>query len=454
MSSTLGTRTEKLSGWGQYPRMETRSSRPERYAQLATACTAERTCIARGQGRAYGDAALSANSLVVATERLDRMLDFDADNGVLRAEAGLTLGTLLEHFVPRGWFPPVTPGTRHVSLGGCVASDVHGKNHHRDGSFGAFVDSIELFTADGGKHAIGPQREPELFHATTGGMGLTGLIGEVALRLRRIETAYILARHHPARDLDELMALFQDPERDDAYTVAWIDCLSGSGRGVFMAGHHAGVDELPPEMRYRPLELSPRRTLDIPFNLPGGLLNSFTVSAFNALYYRVNADRQEPFVTDFGSFFYPLDGLDHWYRLYGRNGFIQYQCVLPEASATGGLQRLLDILQNRRQAPFLAVLKRMGAAGSGHLSFPQPGYTLAVDLPVAGVRAQRLAAELDAVTIDHGGRVYLAKDACLTPENFRRMYPRYPQWREIKREIDPGNRFRSALAQRLGIPHE
>jgi FAD/FMN-containing dehydrogenase len=221
-----------------------------------------------------------------------------------------------------------------------------------------------------------------------------------------------------------------------------------------MSGYHAGVNELPPEMRYRPLELSPRRTLSIPFNLPGGLLNSFTVGAFNSLYYRINADRQDPFVTDFGSFFYPLDGLDRWYRLYGRHGFIQYQCVLPEASAASGLRRLLDVLQDRRQAPFLAVLKRMGSAAAGHLSFPQPGYTLAVDLPVAGVRAQRLATELDAVTLDHGGRVYLAKDACLEPETFRRMYPQYIQWREIKRAIDPDNRFRSALAQRLGIPHE
>jgi decaprenylphospho-beta-D-ribofuranose 2-oxidase len=447
------TRIDKLSGWGQYPRLETRAVRPERYALLADACQAERSCIARGQGRAYGDAALNTDGLVVATERLNRILAFDADNGLLRAEAGLTLAELLEHFVPRGWFPPVTPGTRHVSLGGCVASDVHGKNHHHDGSFSAFVDNIELIAADGSTRNIGPRSEPELFHATTGGMGLTGLIGEVALRLRRIETAYIQARHRPARDLEELMALFEDPEQDDDYTVAWIDCLSG-GRGVFMSGHHAGVNELPPEMRYRPLELSPRRTLSIPFNLPGGLLNSFTVGAFNSLYYRINADRQDPFVTDFGSFFYPLDGLDRWYRLYGRHGFIQYQCVLPEASAASGLRRLLDVLQDRRQAPFLAVLKRMGSAAAGHLSFPQPGYTLAVDLPVAGVRAQRLATELDAVTLDHGGRVYLAKDACLEPETFRRMYPQYIQWREIKRAIDPDNRFRSALAQRLGIPHE
>lgn len=447
-------RIDTLSGWGQYPRLATRTVRPERYALLADACRAERSCIARGQGRAYGDAALNTDGLVIATERLNRILAFDADSGLLRAEAGLTLAELLEHFVPRGWFPPVTPGTRHVSLGGCVASDVHGKNHHRDGSFSAFVDSLELISADGSARSIGPQSEPELFHATSGGMGLTGLIGEVALQLRRIETAYIQARHHPARDLDELIALFEDPEKDDDYTVAWIDCLSGAGRGVYMAGHHARVDELPPEMRYRPLELSPHRTIGIPFDLPGGLLNGFTVGVFNALYYRINADRQAPFVTDFGSFFYPLDGLSRWYRLYGRHGFIQYQCVLPEASAAAGLQRLLDVLQNRRQAPFLAVLKRMGTAAAGHLSFPQPGYTLAVDLPMAGVRAQRLAAELDAVTLDHGGRVYLAKDACLEPQTFRRMYPRYAQWREIKRAIDPDNRFRSALAQRLGIPHE
>lgn len=451
--NTQPTRTEQLAGWGQYPRLETRTLRPERYALLAETCGESVSCIARGQGRAYGDAALSADGLVVSTERLDRILDFDAESGLLRAEAGLTLDTLLRHFVPRGWFPPVTPGTRHVSLGGCVASDVHGKNHHRDGSFGAFVDALKLVTADGAQRTIGPHRDADLFHATTGGMGLTGLIGEVALRLRRIETAYILARHSPARDLGELMALLSDPACDDVYTVAWIDCLS-NGRGILMSGHHAAPDDLPAELRDAPLSTHSRRVRDVPFNLPRGLLNGLTVGAFNAFYYRLNGDRQTPFVTDYDSFFYPLDGLGRWHRLYGRRGFVQYQCVLPEPGAADGLQRLLDVLRQRRQTPFLAVLKRMGAASEGPLSFPLPGYTLAVDLPVAGSAAQGIAAELDAVTLDHGGRVYLAKDACLAPAAFRRMYPRYPQWLAVKRAVDPENRFRSALAQRLDIPHD
>lgn len=451
--NTRPTRTVRLSGWARYPSIETRIVRPERYAQTTALCREESSLIARGCGRAYGDAALNGSGLVLATERLDRMLAFDADTGLLRAEAGLTLDSLLRHFIPRGWFPPVTPGTRHVSLGGCVASDVHGKNHHLDGSFGAHVESLELLTADGTRHEIGPAREDELFNATTGGMGLTGLIGEVGLRLRAIESAYIQARHRPARHLDELMGLFSDPACDDDYTVAWIDCLSG-GRGVLMSGHHAAIEELPAELRGTPLQTEARRVLDVPFNLPGGLLNGLTVGAFNALYYRMNGDRQDPFITDYGSFFYPLDGLGQWYRLYGRRGFIQYQCVFPETTANAGLHRLLGILQSHRMAPFLAVLKRMGAAAPGALSFPGPGYTLAVDLPINGSAAHRLTAELDAVTQEHGGRVYLAKDACLTPEGFREMYPRYPQWLSVKRAVDPENRFRSALSDRLGIPHD
>lgn len=444
---------QTLAGWGQYPRYESTVVRPERY-RLLSELDHTNTLIARGCGRSYGDAALSESGRVVDMRRLDRILDFDPDSGLLRAEAGLTLEALIDCLLPQGWFPPVTPGTRHVTLGGCIASDVHGKNHHHEGSFSTRLDGLSLLDAQGHSHWIDRESAPDTFNATTGGMGLTGIIGEVALRLRRVETAYIETRHHPARDLRELMTLLADPEYDDEYTVAWIDCLRG-GRGILMRGHHAVLERLPNAWQPHALTPPARATRRIPFTPPRGLLNRHTVAIFNALYYHLNLrGKTQAGLSDYRRFFYPLDGLGEWYRLYGRGGFVQYQCVLPEAAATEGLEALLARIQTAGLSPFLAVLKRMGPESVAPLSFPLAGYTLAMDLPLSGDRAQQLSAELDAITLAHGGRLYLAKDTCLDGSRFRRMYPRYPEWLRVKRAQDPDNRFTSALARRLDIPND
>ena len=390
---------------------------------------------------------------MVLTERLNRFLAFDQASGSLRAEAGATLLKILETFVPRGWFLPVTPGTRHISLGGCVAADVHGKNHHHDGSFGNFIESLELLTADGGRRRCSPEREPELFWATVGGMGLTGMISEVTIRLMPVETAYLSVQHHVASGLDALLDLFEDSAVDDRYSVAWLDCLArgpGFGRGIYLRGHHATLDELG-GARARPLAAPVRRTLAIPCHPPAQLLNRASIAAFNSLYFRRGGAKREPYIQDYVRYFYPLDALGHWNRLYGKPGFYQYQCVIPNQGARRGLAELLERLARGRAAPFLAVLKRLGPAGRGLLSFPMDGYTLALDVPRRSPRTEAILDELDAIVIEHGGRVYLAKDARLGRDAFRAMYPGHREWLAVKTAIDPDYRFGSDLSRRLGL---
>jgi len=445
------SKTLELSGWGRYPRARAEVVRPETVSGLEV--TRWPHALARGLGRSYGDAALSKEGVVVLTERLNRFLDFDERTGLLRAEAGTTLAEVLSVFAPRGWFPPVTPGTKFVTLGGCVAADVHGKNHHREGSFGAHVAALEVLTADGARLRCTPAERADLFRATVGGMGLTGVITEVTLRLKAVETSFVIVRHHEARDLEESLALQSDPTFDDEYTVGWIDLLARgarAGRGVFIRGQHAQPAELPPEYH----ALKPTRTttrFSFPFDLPSWALNRSTAALFNRLYFHAQRGKLAPFVADFNRFFYPLDAVGRWNRAYGRRGFVQYQCVFPHAEAARGLRRMQEALAESGQPCFLAVLKRFGPEGPGLLSFPTPGFTLALDFPVRGDDLFALLKRFDDLVLEHGGRVYLAKDACLDPEKFRLMYPRFPEWLEVKRRLDPGDRFRSELSRRLAI---
>ena len=453
----MTTLIKPLSGWGRYPVQSCELERPERYADLLSASA---RLIARGQGRSYGDAALNENGRVMLTERVNRLLDFDVRSGILRAEAGMTLAEILPVIVSHGWFLPVTPGTKFVSLGGCVAADVHGKNHHHEGSFGDHVLSLELLLADGRRLTCSAAENMELFWATVGGMGLTGIIGEVTIQLIAIQSAHMMVQHHAAKNLQHLFEHLENPALDDRYAVAWIDSLADSknlGRGIAMFGHHAGAHELPVDFG-EALTIKTARThfipRSIPCDLPGWALNPLSIGAFNALYYQREGNKQQPFLTSYDPYFYPLDAIKNWNRLYGKRGFVQYQCVIPQHTAFDGISALLQKLSDSRRPSFLAVLKRFGAQGRGMLSFPLAGYTLALDLPIRDEGLFVLLNKLDEIVLQYGGRVYLAKDARLSATSFRAMYPRYEEWRKIKKTIDPQNRFSSSLAHRLKISGE
>ena len=444
----------ELSGWGRYPRRSANVWRPENMREVVKEVPpVGKQVIARGQGRSYGDAAISGHGVVMLTDRLERILMFDESSGFLTAEAGTTLAEVIRQFLPRGWFPAVVPGTKFVSLGGCVAADIHGKNHHRDGGFGSHVNKLKLVLAEGSEIICTPKIESDLFRATVGGMGLTGIITEVACRLIPVESAYVVVRHHQAKDLESSLELLAGDIWDDHYTVAWVDCLSRGrnlGRSVLMRGHHAKIGELKQTLRGRPFVCSVRQH-NLNFEFPSWVLNSFTGRMFNDLYYRLQSNRKEPFIADYNSFFFPLDRIGNWNRLYGKRGFIQYQCVLPLETSLEGLRQLLSVLAASPHSSYLAVLKRFGSAGTGLLSFPIDGYTLTFDIPVGNPDLFSFLDCLDEMVIEFGGRVYLAKDARLRAATFRKMYPQLRQWQSVKGIVDPDNRFASDLSRRLEL---
>jgi decaprenylphospho-beta-D-ribofuranose 2-oxidase len=446
----MRTKTMELSGWGRYPRRNGRVARPENVSSMELV---ESPVIARGQGKSYGDAAIpTENGCALLTERLNRFLAFDENTGILKAEAGTTLAEVLETFVPRGWFPAVTPGTKFVSIGGCVAADVHGKNHHHAGSFGAQTTELGIKLADGTNLACSVEREADLFRATVGGMGLTGVITEVSFRLIPIETARMMVRHQPARDLEECLRLLEDPSEDE-HVACWIDGTAKGARlgaGIMMSGRHAGREELQ-ETASNPLRFQLRRSPRLPFSPPAWALNSLAAILFNRLYSSRQTRQTAPVLAGFDSFFYPLDALGNWNAFYGDAGFVQHQCVLPSSEAAAGFRFMLEALAASGLPSFLTVLKRFGAEGKGLLSFPLAGYTLSLDFAMRGPPLFDLLKKLDEIVLRHGGRVYLAKDACLDAGTFRAMYPRYRNWQQIKARVDPGNRFRSALSERLGL---
>ena len=437
-----------LSGWGRYPRADQVVERPEKACQLGLN---EGQTLARGQGRSYGDAALNSAGHVILTERLNRFLEFDPVTGVLHAEAGATLKDVLDAMVPQGWFPPVTPGTKYSSLGGCVAADIHGKNHHHDGSFGEHVTELTLVDKGGERVRCSPTERPELFWATVGGMGLTGIIESVAFKMQPIETAYMRVKHRRAGNLEVTFNLMENEAFDDQYSVCWIDCLARGkrmGRSVLMTGHHAAKAEVP-LMAHDPLRIKPGRVKSFKRDWPRFMLNRMAIRMFNARFYW-REGRRGQFLCDYNDYFYPLDRIENWNRMYGKRGFVQYQFVVPKHRARSGIGRALDMISRSGKASFLAVLKRFGPESKGMLSFPQEGYTLALDMPLSNDLMDFLE-KLDEAVLEHEGRVYLAKDARLPAETFRAMYPRLDEFMSVKHDVDPENRFTSDMARRLEI---
>jgi len=441
-----------LSGWGRYPAAECRIYRPDfrREAVELLANGPERSFAPRGLGRSYGDAAINAGAGVLLSARLNRFIAFDPGTGVLECEAGASLASIIETYLPRGWFLPVTPGTRHVTIGGAIAADVHGKNHHHAGTFSRFVLDLRLATSDGEILRCSPGENSETFWATVGGAGLTGFILSARIRLQKVETAWVLADFRRVGDLQEAMARLTETDPNYEYSVAWIDCLAprrSRGRSLLLQANAARAADLPRGIV--PLPLPGPERFRTPVALPSFVLNTFSVSLFNAMYYRLHPTGERRLV-DYGRYFYPLDSIRNWNRLYGRRGFVQYQVVFPLDSSQAGLSSLLERLSRSGYGCFLGVLKRFGQAGPAPLSFPFPGYTLALDLPVRPGLVEFLR-ETDQLLLDFGGRIYFAKDATSTAEGFARMYPRLEEFRQARSKVDPGDRLSSSLGRRLRI---
>jgi decaprenylphospho-beta-D-ribofuranose 2-oxidase len=412
-----------------------------------------RGLVARGLGRSYNDAAQNAGGLVLDATAHDRFHAFDEAAGIVRVAAGASIGDLLDVGVPRGWFPPVTPGTRHVTVGGAVAADVHGKNHHADGSFARFVDSLRMWTPAEGVVEVGPDRDPDAFWATCGGMGLTGVVLDVTLRMKPVETSAMVVDTDRVPDLDAALALME--QEDDAYTysVAWIDCQAGGrsiGRSVLTRGRHATVGDLPSAGRRDPFAIRRPPAVPAPPWVPSGLVNRLSVRAFNELWFRKAPVRERARLQHHTGFFYPLDLVEGWNRMYGRRGFIQYQLVVPFGEEDS-LRDALEMLAASHTGSFLGVLKRFGPANPGHLSFPVPGWTLALDFAVGPPRLRALLDDLDQAVADAGGRCYLAKDGRASPAMIPRWYPRLEEWRAVQRRLDPAGVLRSDLARRLDL---
>ncbi|MBV8167371.1 MAG: FAD-binding oxidoreductase [Alphaproteobacteria bacterium] len=437
-----------LGGWGRAPLAKVDAFRPERLSELHRALvqSVDRGVLARGAGRSYGDQALNEGGHVALTERLDRVLGFDAATGLLVAEPGVTIQTTMRLFLPRGWQVPVSPGTGLATLGGALANDVHGKNHDRVGSFGNHVRWFDLALADGTTRRVTPDGEPALWRATIGGMGLTGIVTALAVQMMQVPSDAVDVTVRRVRDLDDFMSALTASRATASYSVGWIDALARGrklGRGILETAEPApqGVGA------------GPSKRKRVPLDFPGFALNKLSVKLFNELYYRragSPAQRREPVE----KFLFPLDSLLDWNRIYGKRGFHQFQCVIPDAEAGRGIPKLLDAVSRAGAASFLAVLKTLGGEGRGLLSFPLRGFTLALDLPRREDTAA-LFATLEQITLDQGGRIYLAKDALLSAAGFQRMYPNAAEFRRVVESVDPNHRFTSDMARRLLLkpPH-
>jgi decaprenylphospho-beta-D-ribofuranose 2-oxidase len=448
---------ELISGWSRNPVTASQVARPSNLDELAMAVKAAgpRGGIARGLGRAYGDSAMNAGGLVVSSTGVSGLLELDHQAGTARILAGTSIDDLLRAIVPQGWFVPVTPGTRNVTIGGAIAADVHGKDHHATGSFGAHVRSMVLALPDGTRRTLTPEHDPEEFWATCGGMGLTGTVVEATIDLHPIETSLLRVDSDRVPDLDTLLALLVEGGRTHRYSVAWVDFLAKGrslGRSVLTQGDFAHVEDLPRRGRRErePLAYSPVGSLPAPPYVPNGVLNRLSVAAFNEFWYRKapRARRGEP--QSIAKFFYPLDMVEGWNRIYGPRGFLQWQCLVP-FGAEDVLREIVEALSGHRAPSFLAVLKYFGEADPGPLSFPGPGWTLALDVPTSDPDLGPLLDRLDERVLEAGGRLYLAKDSRMRPEMLPAMYPRLDEWRAVRDRMDPDRRMASDLARRLDL---
>ncbi len=442
-----------FTGWGRTAYSGAWVTRPGTADAVAEALrtAGSRGVLPRGLGRSYGDVAQNAGGTILDMTSMGGVVALDPAAGTLTVMAGESLDKILRAIVPLGWFLPVTPGTRYVTIGGAVANDIHGKNHHRAGSIGDHLVSFEMVLASGEVVTVAPEDDTELFDATLGGLGLTGVITRATLKMLPITTSRVRQDTDRCADLDQLMALMASEDDHYRYSVAWIDCLARGkslGRGVLTRGEHAEIDDLPHAHRVDPLSFAPTSLAGVPAFMPN-VMNPLSARAFNELWFRRAPARERGRPVAIAPFFYPLDAVRDWNRLYGRRGFIQYQFVVPFGQETV-IRSVVETLAAAGSPSFLAVLKRFGS-GRGMLSFPIPGWTLALDIPAGARDLAPLLDGLDRTVIEAGGRVYLAKDSRLDPGSLRAMYPGLSRWQEVRERVDPDRRLRSDLQRRLDL---
>ncbi len=431
----------RLSGWGRYPFLLCNGHTFESETQVSHLLQQESDWIAHGQGKSYGDSALSPD--VLLTHRFNKLLDFDSLLGIVTCESGVLLAELIDLFLPKGWFLKITPGTKLISVGGAIASDVHGKNHHSKGCFSDSVISFRLMLSDGRIVHCSRTENSELFHATCGGMGLTGLILDATLQLVAVQSAYIREEIIPCRHLDEIFNQFEK-YKSAPYSVAWIDCMAKGnqmGRSILMLGDHDTDGDLTPPNSLR---------LSVPEKFPSFLLNRFSITAFNSLYYHFKGRSVTNHRVSIETFFYPLDKIKSWNLMYGKAGFTEYQCVLPKSESFRGIRSLLKNIAASGIGSFFAALKLFGPQNQNYLSFPMEGYTLALDFKIQP-KLFTLLDRLDEIVLTHGGRLYLAKDTRMPRDVFVQSYPMLDKFRAVRKKYGLGKRFNSIQSRRLGI---
>jgi len=447
-------RTVTLTGWGRVSPSSAELAEPATVADAAELLgTGARGVIARGLGRSYNNAAQCAHGLVISTARLNRIIDMDPVTGLAACEAGVSLEQLMVAGLPAGWFVPVSPGTRQVTIGGAIAADVHGKNHHVAGSFARHVRSFEILLPGGQPRTVTEQADPSLFWATAGGMGLTGLIVRATIQLKPVATSRVRVDTVRTADIDETMAVLAEHDRRYGYTVAWSDSLArgaGLGRSVITSGDFAEPADLSPADAKDPFAFRPGARLGVPPGFPPGLINRYTVGLANGAWYRKAPRSRSGEIQTIGTFFHPLDGIRSWNRVYGPGGFRQYQYVLP-SGCEAAVRRSFELVSQARAPSFVTVLKRFGAGDEGLLSFPMAGWTLALDFPARTPGLAGLLGSLDRLVVEAGGRVYLAKDSRVPPDVLAEMYPRLAEFRKLRAELDPAGILASDLSRRLGL---
>jgi decaprenylphospho-beta-D-ribofuranose 2-oxidase len=456
-TSPVPTRSVTLTGWGRVAastaELATPASGPEAAGLMRFAAGRGTAAIPRGLGRSYNNAAQSAGGLVLSTARLNNILSLDQSAGIAVCEAGVSLEQLMLAGLPHGWFVPVSPGTRQVTIGGAIAADVHGKNHHLAGAFASHVTGFDLLLPGGEPVTVTPNGDPELFWATAGGMGLTGLITRATIQLKRVETSLLSVETVKTADIDETMAVLAEHDKKYGYTVAWSDDLATGkslGRSIITSGDFAQLDDLPPRLAAEPLAFNPRTLIGAPGMIPPGLMNRYSIRLFNEAWYLKAPRHRTGELQTISQFFHPLDGIRNWNRVYGPGGFRQYQYVLP-FGAEAAVRRSFEMVSVHPAPSFVTVLKRFGKSDPGMLSFPAPGWTLALDFPARTRGLGPLLDELDNLVVANGGRVYLAKDSRVSAASLEQMYPRLADFRKFRAELDPAGVFASDLSRRLGL---